>query len=440
MRRRDISKALLLSAGAQPPPASAGAAAGAPHYYPSTPAEVQAAIAIPAMHYPPGDVRRFGAKGDGSTDDTLAIANANMVASLAAISGGAHPTAENSGHVFFPSGKYVYKPTSHIEISHEWIGESVESTIILCSTAAYAGEFFRIVGSCEVRNLFLLNDGLTRHGTGLRLAGRDALQFTGQLRITRVWIQGFAVNLQVDRAYMVTFDQVRSEHGAVGFYCEPSSTSPGSAAYVTTHLHINCYYAFNAINIYYKTEVAATNITFIGGANEGATSKFSVDGSTYSTYFGNIVNLHIIDWYCENQPAAIVIRNGRNVTFDGLYLNNTGGILLGKDVVARFINVRTTTAFDTVSGGDGTQRVSMEGCSWPKTGNSTNFASTTIFQSFVNGTYHECILPTLLSGSGSPEGNFAAPTGTLYLRSDGGAGSTLYVKESGNGVHGWTGK
>lgn len=44
------------------------------------------------------------------------------------------------------------------------------------------------------------------------------------------------------------------------------------------------------------------------------------------------------------------------------------------------------------------------------------------------------------SGTGSPEGVVTAPVGTLYLRSDGGANTTLYVKESGSGNSGWVAK
>lgn len=44
------------------------------------------------------------------------------------------------------------------------------------------------------------------------------------------------------------------------------------------------------------------------------------------------------------------------------------------------------------------------------------------------------------SGSGSPESAVTAPVGSLYLRSDGGASTTLYVKESGAGNTGWVAK
>ena len=46
----------------------------------------------------------------------------------------------------------------------------------------------------------------------------------------------------------------------------------------------------------------------------------------------------------------------------------------------------------------------------------------------------------ILSGSGTPESNVTAVVGSLYLRTDGGANTTLYVKESGTGNTGWAAK
>lgn len=47
----------------------------------------------------------------------------------------------------------------------------------------------------------------------------------------------------------------------------------------------------------------------------------------------------------------------------------------------------------------------------------------------------------LYGGAGSPAGVVAAPVGSLYLNTSGGASTTLYVKESGaNGNSGWVGK
>lgn len=45
-----------------------------------------------------------------------------------------------------------------------------------------------------------------------------------------------------------------------------------------------------------------------------------------------------------------------------------------------------------------------------------------------------------LSGSGTPEGAVTAPVGSLFSRTDGGASTSLYVKESGTGNTGWVAK
>lgn len=44
------------------------------------------------------------------------------------------------------------------------------------------------------------------------------------------------------------------------------------------------------------------------------------------------------------------------------------------------------------------------------------------------------------AGSGTPEGAVTAPVGAIYHRTDGGAGTSFYVKESGSGNTGWVAK
>lgn len=47
---------------------------------------------------------------------------------------------------------------------------------------------------------------------------------------------------------------------------------------------------------------------------------------------------------------------------------------------------------------------------------------------------------TWTSGTGSPEGVVTATAGSLYTDTNGGASTTLYVKESGSGNTGWVAK
>ena len=45
-----------------------------------------------------------------------------------------------------------------------------------------------------------------------------------------------------------------------------------------------------------------------------------------------------------------------------------------------------------------------------------------------------------MTGTGTPEGFRTAPVGSIYVRTDGGSGTTLYIKESGAGNTGWVAK
>lgn len=48
--------------------------------------------------------------------------------------------------------------------------------------------------------------------------------------------------------------------------------------------------------------------------------------------------------------------------------------------------------------------------------------------------------PTIFSGAGTPEGVVTAVVGSMFLRNNGGLGTTLYIKESGTGNTGWVSK
>jgi hypothetical protein len=47
--------------------------------------------------------------------------------------------------------------------------------------------------------------------------------------------------------------------------------------------------------------------------------------------------------------------------------------------------------------------------------------------------------PTIQSGTGDPNGSVSAAAGSIFLRTDGGAGSTMYVRETGTATN-WTAK
>lgn len=62
----------------------------------------------------------------------------------------------------------------------------------------------------------------------------------------------------------------------------------------------------------------------------------------------------------------------------------------------------------------------------------------TNYRLYINGT--GASHGEIMAGTGTPEAAVTAPVGSIYLRSNGGAATTLYVKESGAGNVGWVGK
>lgn len=76
------------------------------------------------------------------------------------------------------------------------------------------------------------------------------------------------------------------------------------------------------------------------------------------------------------------------------------------------------------------------------TGKLINFRQNGVekFVVYSDGTIQIGAGPRWTYGTGSPEGAVTASVGSMYSRTDGGAGTTLYVKESGTGNTGWVAK
>ena len=150
---------------------------------------------------------------------------------------------------------------------------------------------------------------------------------------------------------------------------------------------------------------------------------------------------------------------GNTVAFSGLLTDNTySGIFLdtyantsvvtGNTVVAGTtgnlplhaiyaVDASVYVASNQTDGGakSGNSQVNIGGVSMPSFLNSPNVLSHTYAPR-----YYLPGLCFITSGTGSPEGALGAPVGSLFLRTDGGAGTTLYVKQSGSSNTGWVAK
>lgn len=108
---------------------------------------------------------------------------------------------------------------------------------------------------------------------------------------------------------------------------------------------------------------------------------------------------------------------------------SNGTVASGSATVIGFTSGVPTATFDT-----GLSRISA-GIVGVGTGAASSVAGTVQATTFKSaGT------ASITWGTGSPESAVTATIGSLFLRTDGGAGTTLYVKESGSGNTGWVAK
>ena len=140
-----------------------------------------------------------------------------------------------------------------------------------------------------------------------------------------------------------------------------------------------------------------------------------------------------------DQVSATLLDGLRGgVTLDGIvdangnvYVGNTKGLILQRNTSAAGNNgkifANASNQLDIQPPG-GSLRV-------------TNNAYSSInFEISDGGTITIRNGPQLRTGTGSPEGVVTAPVSSFYLRTDGGAGTCFYVKETGAGNTGWVAK
>ncbi len=199
-----------------------------------------------------------------------------------------------------------------------------------------------------------------------------------------------------------------------------------------------------------------------------------------STISGNIIERApagtILDVYLTNGGAGFTIAPTVTITGGGgINATATAIIDAGKVIAVQLTNSGsgyTSAPVVTISGdGVGATAVAMIGNqplhaiyvtdstvlisgnmtnSGAKSGNTQVRVGSIVPASFIDSPnmgvhfyalrYYMNTGPGLFSGAGSPEGTQSAPPGSLYLRTDGAANTTFYVKETGTGNTGWVAK
>ncbi|MCM3041725.1 hypothetical protein M3201_18690 [Paenibacillus motobuensis] len=161
-----------------------------------------------------------------------------------------------------------------------------------------------------------------------------------------------------------------------------------------------------------ESNAKAASLPLSGGSVKGALDVIAQFGRQLSVgFFGDLGGV--------GSSAEFAVLNNSYIDFTtGEYKFKTSTEVIGARGI-RFTFYRGLEFFDT---------------------GSVSTASDSVFTPIWQPVWHGGNSGPFYRGAGSPEGNVVAPVGSIYQRSDGGANTTLYVKQSGTGNTGWVAK
>lgn len=407
----------------------------------------------------------YGAVGDGVTDNQTAITNAVAAANATGAS------------LYFPTGSYKvsvgkFQVTGGVKI----FGDGPSSAIFSTAAAATNAPIFYVTGE---RIWF------------------DSLQIYFQTFKTDTWSACIYIK---NSCYESIFSRLLLRRGSYGIYCKYNTFNTGDTSsnyvYSTTFRDIRVSeYSQSAVllstaggqgnsgNLLQNIYTINANEDVGGGAKRSAGYAFVFENTSDSV--ANQLNMED----CDFLGGAIRFGTCRNFTLNGLHVegsvftNDSGGAIdLGSSGVNlsgfsfEFNTVNVASAFALVRLDQSSIVVSQSsertttvtsaplfpvflGVNAPtSTAYGINFSAvnTNLVYSGISQTppvvqqWNTDIYPNRIypgtgvalwtSGSGTPEGAVTAPVGSLYTRTNGGAGTTLYIKESGTGNTGWVAK
>lgn len=394
-------------------------------------------------------VKDFGAVGDGTTNDTTAMQNAlNSGASV----------------VYIPAGTYLISTKLTFSCNIEGEGftsiiKTVGDIIGLESTTSYG--FIKSIrvtsnggGSTNNHGLMLkgcartLVDGVYISGMGGHGVWIDSTSASNNLLnlsnvqcvsngINGIYVYGGADN----NAMTLENIDVRGNTGSGIVF---NGTSPS----VTVGNFLNSVSAQSntVYGVAFLGTLCRNNVGWVYLENSGTTDLY-FDASAH----GNFIQT-------TNDGTSIVDTNGYNTVLSAgsaptsRYTFNSvdfvqARIYNGTDVgqltftqsgdrAFAITTTGTTAASKTTfaKGATASHSVEIEGS---LQATSPSFIGD--YLSVSNPTYTGT-WPTIRAGAGSPEGAVSVRIGSIYQRSDGGAGTSFYVKESGTGNTGWVAK
>jgi parallel beta-helix repeat protein len=184
-------------------------------------------------------------------------------------------------------------------------------------------------------------------------------------------------------------------------------------------------------------DITSADVTVIGGSATGCFRGYS-SAAARTKFIGVSARSNTDDGILLAVGADDSLVSGCTATS-----NTDDGIVLRADRCRIFANTITSnsgTGLDIIAGADNNR---IDGNYFASNGTAMGDAGSGNRFGLLNDGLSSPYLNTTivyLAGTGSPEGVHAAPVGSQFARTDGGAVTSLYIKESGTGNTGWVAK
>lgn len=389
----------------------------------------------------------FGAKGDWVTNNYSALqaaVNATFKNPGTNYGGGCLHVPEG----YFMTSQAVLLPNAPFHIR----GEGGSSVLYAqgCTLFNYPHQFSLI---SHVSDMYILGNNTAGTEFFNSNPTNPAWVFT-QANFTRLRIGGFPRIFNIPNAQLCNFDDCVFDGANTGtvFYIHP--TANGQAA------------NSNRVRRCQVTGTAVTTVDFDPGAFAANCNNWLFDACDFQQS-GAIIPLTIKDsqWIVrscefENSSGAGTIdivtsdtlSANFNVIEDCIFAGSasTGHVRIYRTGVTQesyYTTVRNCNASPSlpiVWIGKGRSTL-IQNCAGTVTGSGGEFTveiagSNNLAAAAISGDGMKVKSTLWTSGTGTPEGAVTAIVGSLYTRLDGGASTTLYVKESGTGNTGWVAK
>lgn len=312
---------------------------------------------------PAGDinVRQFGAKGDGVTDDS-----ARIQAALDAAKdpyGTANVYAVRSGEVYFPKGRYRIASTLTVHPGMRIVGESQESTHIVPEASTDA--FYCVTpdgsSSTMIRSYGFSNISIIQKSGVVPVAG-SAIRVRPQTITGGTSPVSVASRINIDNVYV--FGTYRGIHA--------TAIQGGLISSVTV---LGCRETGVLIDAY-QTLLNISNSASSGNGLDGTGHGWHLQGPSYIAFTATSADSNAqYGYYLENSTEQSCYANVMDVGAEG---NNAGGIYLKAQQAARVTALvivdAGAVAQDGITVDGSTSNVLLLNCTIPTQTACTGFA------------------------------------------------------------------